>query len=302
LAERGRVVPAPAYRCGVVALLGLPNAGKSTLFNHLVGQKLAIVTPKPQTTRSRLLGIVTLAHAQLLLLDTPGLHEGKGELHASMQQAARSATEDCDAALLLVDWTKGWDPTHERAAARLSSLGKPWRIVGTKGDLARSKGVVWPPTEAREGFPAFLVSGRSGEGVRELRDALVPLLPLCPPLRGGEEITDRPLRFLAGELVREALFQELQQELPYEIAVEVDTYDETSRTDLVRIRANLLVRRRSQKRIVIGAGGECVRRIGTRARQAIERLIERRVHLELWVKVEAGWADQRRRVEALGYV
>jgi GTPase len=292
----------PVYRCGVVALLGLPNAGKSTLFNRLLGQKLAIVTPKPQTTRSRLLGILTLEDAQLLLLDTPGLHEGKGELHAAMQRAALAAMEDCDVALLLVDSTKGWDPAHRIAAARLSRLGKPWRLVGTKGDLSRPKQVVWPPKEAPEGLPALLLSGRSGAGVRALQDTLLPLLPLRPPLRGRDELTDRPLRFLAGELVREALFQQLREELPYVVAVEVDEYDETTRTDLVRIRANLLVRRKSQKSIVIGAGGERIRSIGTQARQEIERLIERKVHLELWVKVEAGWADERRRVEALGYV
>jgi len=302
LAEDTGMDAGPAYRSGVVALLGLPNAGKSTLFNHLLGQKLAIVTPKPQTTRSRLLGVLTLEHAQLLLLDTPGLHEGKGELHASMQRAALAAIEDCDVALLLVDSTKGWEPAHRSAAARLSRLRKPWRLVGTKGDLPRPKQAVWPPGEAREGLPALLLSARSGAGVRALRDAVLPLLPLGPPLRARDELTDRPLRFLAGELVREALFQQLREELPYAVAVEVDEYDETTRTDLVRIRANLLVRRRSQKSIVIGAGGERIRSIGTQARQEIERLVERKVHLELWVKVEAGWADQRRRVEALGYV
>jgi GTP-binding protein Era len=139
-------------------------------------------------------------------------------------------------------------------------------------------------------------------GVHELLGAVSSLLPTGPPLRGGDELTDRPLRFLSGELVREAAFRQLREELPYAIAVEVEDYDETTRPDLVRIRANLLVRRRSQKSIVIGSGGERIRRIGTEARLEIERLVERRVHLELWVKVEPRWADTRGRVEALGYV
>jgi len=301
LAEDAKVDTGALYRCGVVALLGPPNVGKSALFNRLLGEKLAIVTPKPQTTRSRLLGILTLERAQLLLLDTPGLQEGPGELHASMQRAARAAAEECDLALLLVDSRKGFEPVHRAACARLSGLGKPWLIVGTKLDLRRPKRAPWPPGEVREA-PALFVSARQGAGVSALLDAIVARLPPRPPLRARHELTDRPLRFLAGELVREAVFQQLRQELPYAIAVEVDEYDETSRSNLVRIRANLLVKRSSQKGIVIGAGGQQLRRIGSRARQEIERLVERKVHLELWVKVEADWAEQRRRVEALGYV
>jgi GTP-binding protein Era len=301
LAEDARVDPGPVYRCGVVALLGPPNAGKSALFNCLLGEKLAIVTPKPQTTRARLLGILTLERAQLLLLDTPGIHEGPGELHASMQRAASAATEDCDLALLLVDSTKGFEPAHRAVRARLLGFGKPWLIVGTKADLRRPGRAPWPPGELQED-PALLVSARQGAGVGALLDAIVARLPWRPPLRAPHELTDRPLRFLAGELVREAAFQQLRAELPYAIAVEVEEYDETSRSDLVRIRANLLVKRGSQKGIVIGAGGQQLRRIGSQARQEIERLVERKVHLELWVKVEADWTEQRRRVEALGYV
>jgi len=302
LSEELRSEIEPAYRCGVVALLGLPNVGKSTLFNRLLGQKLAIVTAKPQTTRGRLLGIRTLERAQLLLLDTPGLQEGRGALHASMQRAALAAAQECDVALLLVDSTKGFGSAAALAAAHVSGLGKPWLVVGTKGDLPRRRGVVWPPGELRRGPPTFLLSAQSGAGVRGLLDAVLALLPPGPPLRGRDELTDRPLRFLAGELVREAVFQQLRQELPYAIAVEVDEYDEKTRPDLVRIRANLLVRRTSQKSIVIGVGGEQIRRIGSQARLGIERLVERHVHLELWVKVDRGWADERTRVEALGYV
>jgi GTP-binding protein Era len=302
LPENARGDASPVYRCGVVALFGLPNAGKSTLFNRLLGQKLAIVTPRPQTTRSRLLGILTLEHAQLLLLDTPGLHEGKGELHAAMQRAAAAAVEDCDLALLLIDSTRGWQPPHHVVAGQLARLGRPWLVVGTKSDRPRSARVLWPPSEVRSGPPALLLSAETGVGVQTLVEAVSARLPPGPPLRPRDELTDRPLRFLTGELVREAAFRQLREELPSAIAVEVEQYDETTRPDLVHIRANLLVRRRSQKSIVIGSGGERIRRIGIQAREEIERLLERHVHLELWVKVEPRWADTRRRVEALGYV
>ena len=302
MSENARIDAEAAHRCGVVALLGLPNAGKSTLFNRLLGQKLAIVTAKPQTTRGRLLGILTLERAQVLLLDTPGLHEGKGELHASMQRAALAAVEDCDVALLLIDSTKGWKPAHQVARERLSRLAKPWLVVGTKGDRPRRERALWPPRELQDGPLALLVSAQSGAGVGSLVDAVSTLLPPGPPLRARDELTDQSLRFLAAELVREAIFQQLREELPYAMAVEVEEYDETTRSDLVRIRANLLVRRRSQKSIVIGAGGERIRSIGIQARREIERLVERQVHLELWVKVEPRWADERWRVEALGYV
>jgi len=172
------------------------------------------VTPKPQTTRSRLLGILTLERAQLLLLDTPGLQEGRaGELHASMQRAAGAAAEDCDLALLLVDSTKGFEPSHRAACARLCGLGKPWLIVGTKVDLRRPERAPWPPGEVQE-VPALLVSAPQGAGVSALLDAIVARLPPRPPLRAPQELTDTPLRFLAGELVREAVFQQLREELP----------------------------------------------------------------------------------------
>jgi GTP-binding protein Era len=302
LPEKTRGDASPLYRSGVVALFGLPNAGKSTLFNRLLGQKLAIVTPRPQTTRSRLLGVLTLEHAQLLLLDTPGLQWGKGELHAAMQRAATAAVEDCDLALVLIDSTRGWQPPHNVVVGQLSRMGKPWLVVGTKCDRPRPARVLWPPPEVRSDPPTLLLSAESGAGVQALLEAIAPRLPPGPPLRARDELTDRPLRFLAGELVREAAFRQLREELPSAIAVEVEEYDATTRPDLVRIRANLLVRRRSQKSIVIGSRGARIRQIGSQAREEIERLLERHVHLELWVKVEPGWADTRRRVEALGYV
>jgi len=290
---------APPHRSGVVALLGRPNAGKSSLLNRLIGAKLAIVTPKPQTTRGRLLGVLTLEGAQVLLHDTPGIHPGRGELHAAMQRAAAEAAEGCDLALILVDGTRGWEPAHDALAARLAV---PWLAVRTKLDLARAPKGPWPPPATAGASGQLEVSAATGQGIDALLREVVARLPEGPAFYPPDDLTDRSLRFLAAELVREAAFGLLEEELPYSIAVEVEEFDEKTRPDLVRIRANLLVARASQKRIVIGSGGEMIREIGTRARRGIEQLLERRVHLELWVKIEPGWAKRRRRVEGLGYV
>lgn len=288
------------HRAGEVALLGPPNAGKSTLLNRLVGEKLAIVTPKPQTTRSRLLGIVTLPGAQIALVDTPGLHEGKGALHKAMQRAAAAAAERCDLALALVDLATGWAPAHDALVAKLAARRTPWVAVGTKADLPAARHAAWPPAGARDAVACHRVSARTGQGTGALLAEVAKRLPEAPASHAKDELTDRPVRFLAGELVREAAFQLLRQEVPYGLAVEMTEFDE-SRPDLVRIRATLLVARASQKQIVIGAGGAMIRAIGTRARAGIERLLGTHVHLELWVKPEPLWSERRKRIESLGY-
>jgi len=280
------------HRAGVVALLGRPNVGKSTLLNRLLGQKLAIVTAKPQTTRSRILGISTLPDAQILWLDTPGLHAGSRPLNRVLNALAESAAEDCDLALLLVDPARGLDPELEGLRARLAVRGAHVRVVATKADLPA------PPESCAADFH---VSARTGEGIEPLLAAVVELLPVAPRYYDDpDQLTDRPLRWLAAECVREAVFEELEQELPYATAVEVESFDE-SRPERVHIRAQLLVERPSQKRIVVGTGGEQVKRIGIRAREALEALLASRVHLELWVKVEPDWPKRKRRLEALGY-
>lgn len=277
------------HRAGVVALLGRPNAGKSTLLNRLLGQKLAIVTAKPQTTRSRILGITNRPDAQILWLDTPGLHEGNRPLNRVLNAIALAAAEDCDVALLLVDPALGLDPGLAALRERVQARGIPLLVVATKAD------------RHPEGAPGDLrVSAETGEGVDALVAAVVERLPPAPPYYDDpDQLTDRPLRWLAAECVREAVFEELEQELPYATAVEVESFEE--RTERVNIRAQLLVERDSQKRIVVGAGGAQVKRIGIRARAALEALLEARVHLELWVKVEPDWPKRKRRLDALGY-
>lgn len=288
-----------AFRAGYAALVGPPNAGKSTLMNRILGEKLAIVSARPQTTRSRILGIHGEPGAQLLLLDTPGLHESQRLLNRSLNDAVHDALEDCDVAWLLVDRSRGFGETHAALLASIRATGKPCLLVGTKCDQPAAAGP-WPPPEWPADAPAFEVSGRTGEGVAELLAATIERLPEGPPLFPEEQLTDRPLRWLAGELVRESAFERLGAELPYAMAVDVVDFDE-SRPDLIRIRANLLVERNSQKRIVVGKGGAMIKEIGIRARKAIERLVGLRVHLELHVKIDPRWGKSPGRIEALGY-
>jgi len=280
----------PPHRAGVVALLGRPNAGKSTLLNKLLGQKLAIVTAKPQTTRSRILGVLTLPNAQLMLLDTPGLHDASRTLNLALNAIAEDVADDCDVAVLLIDPRQAWDAMHTALRERLQKRGTPLLIVATKADLG-----IPPPPEAE-----LAVSADLGAGLDALLERIVALLPEAPAHYDADTVTDRTLRFLAAEEIREAIFEELEEEVPYSVAVEIDTFDE-SRPDGVRIRATLWVERDSQKGIVLGQGGRKIKAIGQRARRAIGELLEGPAHLSLWVKVDARWAKKPRKLAALGY-
>jgi GTP-binding protein Era len=290
---------APPHRAGVVAIVGLPNAGKSTLLNALLGEKLAIVTAKPQTTRSRILGIHTLPHAQILFLDTPGLVRGARPLDQALAAQIDHALRDCDVAILLVDLCAGWREEHAALRERLARQGTPVLVVGSKADRPGADALPWPPPGVAAA-DALRISAQRGEGLGALVDALTERLPIAPRLYPEDELSDRPLRFLAAELVREAAFEELAQELPYVLAVEVVSFDE-SRASCVHIRANLLVERQSQRGIVIGRGGAMIRKIGTRARAGIEALLGRHVHLELRVEVEPRWTRRPTRFRQLGY-
>jgi GTP-binding protein Era len=284
------------HRAGVVAILGRPNAGKSTLLNRLLGEKLAIVTAKPQTTRSRILGIVSREHEQILLLDTPGLHDSEKPLNVALNALVDSAAAECDLGLLLVDPAGGWGEDHAALCEKLAARGCPVIAVATKCDLENRRRIAWPASAP----PLRSISAQTGEGIPELLAEIAARLPVSPPHYPADQLSDRPLRFLAGELVREAAFEELSQELPYALAVDVVEFDE-KRADLVRIRADLLVERRSQKQIAIGKGGQVIKRIGVRARREIEALLGTQVHLELWVKLEPRWARQPKRLKSLGY-
>jgi len=283
-------VASPPHRAGVVALLGRPNAGKSTLLNKLLGQKLAIVTAKPQTTRSRILGVLTLPNAQLMLLDTPGLHDASRTLNLALNAIAEDVADDCDVAVLLIDPRQPWDAMHTALRERLQKRGTPLLVVATKADLG-----IPPPPEAELAISADLAAGLDA-----LLERIVALLPEAPAQFDADTVTDRTLRFLAAEEIREAIFEELEEEVPYSVAVEIDSFDE-SRPDGVRIRATLWVERDSQKGIVLGQGGRKIKAIGQRARRAIGELLEGPAHLSLWVKVDARWAKKPRKLAALGY-
>lgn len=293
-------MPDPAHRAGLVAILGWTNAGKSTLLNRLLGEKLAIVTSKPQTTRSRILGILTLENTQLLFLDTPGMHNGTRSLNAALNGQVDEAAADCDVALLLVDPREGWKEAHRAVHAALRARGTPVIAAATKIDLPNARSATWPPRDAEPAESWLRLSARTGEGVSELLETLTQRLPYAPRLYPADQLSDRPLRFLVAEQVREAAFEELAQELPYALAAEVIEFDEAD-PSLVRIRANLVVEHTSQKKIVVGAGGRMIKRIGIRSRGEIESLLGCQVHLALWVKVEPKWQKRPKRLESLGY-
>lgn len=289
-----------AYRAGFVAILGPPNAGKSTLMNRFLGQKLAIVTAKPQTTRSHILGVHTTDTAQILFVDTPGMHAGAKLLNNALNAAVEDAARKCDVGVILVDLREGWQDVHQQLRSKLAEFEKPMIVLGTKRDLVATGQLVELPEGPGEPVALLSVSGTSGEGTPEVEAAIAAALPVSPPLYDDDVLTDRPVRWLAGELVREAVFELLGQELPYSMAVDVIKYDE-SRTDLVTIDANILVMRDSQKRIVVGKGGAMVKKIGIRARKGIEELVECRVHLKLFVKIDPKWLKSAGRIDELGY-
>jgi GTP-binding protein Era len=290
-----------SFRAGFVALLGPPNAGKSTLLNRLLGEKLAIVSPKPQTTRSRILGVLSREEAQFLFLDSPGRPNGGGALNRKLNDTVDSVVRDCDMGLILLEPTRGFQPLHREFCEQLQAAKKPFLLAASKADLFPD--AVELPADAAPADGAHVAlrfSSLTGEGVPELLSALVPYLPLSPPLYPLDELTDRPTRWICAEMIREAIFECLQQELPYSMAVEIIEFNE-SRPEHIQIRANLLVERNSQKRIVVGRGGQGVKRIGIRARKALERFLGAHVDLRLFVKEDPQWMNSVRRLHELGY-
>ena len=299
-ADESGVTVDQTYRAGVVALLGPPNAGKSTLLNRLLGEKLAIVTAKPQTTRSKILGVLSRPKAQLLLLDTPGKHESSKRLNLALNDVVQEASQDCDVAVLVVDALRGWEPAHDQLLTGLRKRGIGVVAALNKIDrLAASDSAGLAEAEEAR-LPIFALSARTGAGVEALLKAVEAQLPESPPLYPEDHLTDRPVRWLCGEIVREVAFEVLEQELPYSIAVDVVQYRDHPRGG-VAIHANLLVARESQKRIVVGAGGRTIGTIGRRARQRIEGFLGDSAHLNLFVKVDPRWLENARRIEALGY-
>ena len=300
------MTPTP-HRSGHVAVIGRPNVGKSTLTNALVGAKISIVSPRPQTTRHRLLGIATFADGQLLLVDTPGLHRDQGKstataMHRWMNRAARGALEGIDAAMLVVRAGQ-WDEADDFAYQALHHVGVPVVLVVNQVDRLKDKTVLLPylakVTEGREFAGVHPISALKRKGLEALAKDVLALLPEQPALYAEDEITDKSQRFLAGELVREQLMRQLGEELPYATTVEIERFVVDG--PLLRIGAVIWVERDGQKSIVIGKGGERLREIGTKARQQMERLFDAKVFLETWVRVREGWSDDEAALRTFGY-
>jgi GTP-binding protein Era len=295
-------VSAP-FRAGTVAVIGRPNVGKSTLVNALVGTKISIVSPKAQTTRHRLLGIATFADGQLLLVDTPGIHgKQKNAMNRYMNRAARVAVEDVQAAMLVIEAGR-WSEDDALAYAALREAKLPCVLVVNKVDKLADKTALLPfiaeLTREREFVAVHPVSALKNTGNEALVKTLVSLMPESEPLYGEDEITDRSERFLAGELVREQLMLRLGEELPYSATVEIERFEEDGK--LLRIAAVVWVEREGQKPIVIGKGGERLRRISTGARVGMEKLFGRKVFLETWCRVREGWSDDEAALRRFGY-
>jgi GTP-binding protein Era len=293
---------APPARCGHVALIGAPNAGKSTLLNRLVGRKLAIVTPKPQTTRTRLLGIAIEGPAQIIYVDTPGIFAPRRRLDRAMVAAAWSGAEDAEQTVLLVDAARGVDRDTRRVLNRFAERGQGSILALNKIDLVRRDSLLTlADTLSREGRfdPVFMISGRTGDGVDDLKRYLAAVLPQGPWLFPEDQLSDMPERVIAAEVTREQVFLQLRDELPYGSAVETERWEE-KKDGSARIEQVIFVQRPSQRAIVLGEGGQRIKAIGARARAELEHLLDRRVHLFLFVKVRENWVEDRERYAALG--
>ena len=291
-----------AFRSGMIALVGRPNVGKSTLMNRILGEKISIVSRRPQTTRHRVLGIHSTDAYQMVFVDTPGIHQSKRKINQRMVQAATTALEGVDAIVLVVEalrWTGGEDAILER----LRQVSTPVIAVVNKVDRVQPREKLLPYLDELQGrypFAAIVpTAAYKGDNLAPLLSELEVRLPEGPALFPEDQITDKSMRFLAAELVREQLFHQLGQEVPYATEVVVDRFEETGKR--TEIQATILVERESQKAIVLGKGGRRIKEVGSRARQAIEYLLEARVHLELYVQVRAGWSSDERALSELGY-
>jgi GTP-binding protein Era len=289
-------------RCGFVAIVGAPNAGKSTLLNRLTGAKLSIVSPKAQTTRFRVLGILMRGESQVLLVDTPGIFRPKRKLDRAMVNAAWSGAADADLAVLLVDSKAGATADVKAIATQLAGSGRRCWLVLNKCDLV-PPGALLPLTAVLTGIATFeetfMVSASTGDGLMELMDAFAAAVPEGPFLYPEDDLTDLPDRLLAAEVVREQIFMQTHEEVPYGTTVETETW--TERKDgSVRIDVTVYVARSGHKAILIGEKGSKIKSIGARARQDLGRLLERTVHLFLNVKQRTGWDEEGARLRAIG--
>lgn len=289
--------------CGYVALIGRPNVGKSTLMNHLLGQKISITSRKPQTTRHRILGINTTDKGQAIYMDTPGMHRNeKRALNRYLNRTADTTLLGVDVVVWLIDGLK-WHDYDEVIFRKLEKAGLPVILAVNKADKIKDKDAVFAFfAEAQKKYPFAAmvpVSALKGINLKKLEELIFSQLPESGFIYPEDQITDRPERFLAAEIVREKLTRRLGDELPYALTVEIERYEELP--NINKIYATIWVERDSQKNIVIGKQGEMLKKVGTDARTDIEKLIEKKVYLQLWVKVKKGWSNNERALQSLGF-
>jgi len=289
-------------RCGFIALIGAPNAGKSTLINALVGSKVAIVTPKVQTTRTLLRGIAMEGQAQLVFLDTPGIFAPRRRLDRAMVTTAWSGAHDADVVAVLIDVKSGLDDDAEALLKKLQEVRQPKVLILNKVDLvekARLLALAQAANDIAKFAATFMISATKGDGVADVRQWLAAHVPAGPWHYPEDEVSDAPVRQLASEITREKLYLKLHQELPYQSTVETESW--TERKDgSVRIEQTIYVERDSQKKIVLGKGGQSIKAIGEASRRELAEILEKKVHLFLFVKVREGWGDDPERYRQMG--
>jgi len=291
------------FKSGFVSLIGLPNAGKSTLLNALVGQKVAIVADKPQTTRTSIQGVFTSPEAQIVFIDTPGIHKADSPLNKRLMDTVRAALEERDLLLFLVDATRTFGEQDRRALGLVRKTGTPVLLVLNKIDLVKEKARLLPLIDEYRRLHEFAdyvpVSAARGQGLEDLRRTIVDRLPEGPAYFPEDHVTDQPERFLAAELIREKVLAATRQEIPHSVAVMVDRWEETPQ--ITRIYATIRVERDGQKAIVIGAKAAMLKRIGTLARQEMERLFGVKIYLDLHVRVQPSWREKAAFLNALDW-
>ncbi len=292
---------AKPHRCGYVAIVGRPNVGKSSLLNQLLGQKVAIVTPKPQTTRHRILGILSSREDQIIFIDTPGMHLARNIINKRMVQVTQSALAETDVILFMIDAIDGVTPADRLIAKEIAELNKPTCIVLNKIDKKGKSNMIPLLTQLATDFPGIEVvpiSARNGDNFPEMMRVVHALLPEGPPIYDSETYTDQTERILVQEAVREQVLLQTKHEVPYSIAVSIDRFEEKG--DLVVISATINVERPSQKGILVGSGGTKIRDIGKGARLELEKILGRRVYLELFVRVTNDWTKDQRLLDEFG--
>jgi len=292
------------FRCGYIALIGRPNVGKSTLMNYVLGQKISITSHRPQTTRHRILGIKTTDDAQMVYVDTPGIHDNeKKAMNRYMNRTAGSSFKDVDVIVLLVDAMR-WTEEDDLVIKRLEHVKTPVVLAVNKVDLLKKKEDLLPFIEKIQSKFSFKdiipVSAMKGDNIEDFEKIIFNYLPESEAFYDEDQITDRSSRFMAAEIIREKLTRNLTQELPYNLTVEIEKF--TNDGKLLDIAAVIWVERDNQKAIIIGKGGTKLKDMGTKARIDMEKMFEQKVFLQLWVKVKSGWSDDERALNSLGYI